>query len=52
VTDPDGSAWFDRRGQEADDKCAWRPAPFVDAATGYAYQYEWSNLVSSCVRKM
>src|SRR5262245_25795885 len=23
VTDPDGNAWFDRFGNEADDKCAW-----------------------------
>jgi hypothetical protein len=49
VTDADGSAWFDRRGYEADDKCAWSPAPFVDSATGYAYQYEWSNANSGCV---
>ena len=29
VTDPDGNAWYDRRGNEADDKCAWSPAPFI-----------------------
>jgi len=23
ATDPFGTAWFDRRGYEADDKCAW-----------------------------
>jgi hypothetical protein len=50
VTDADGSAWFDRRGNEADDKCAWSPAPFVDSTTGYAYQYEWSNANSACVK--
>ena len=50
VTDPDGNAWYDRRGNEADDKCAWSPAPFVDGATGYAYQYEWSNANSGCVK--
>jgi hypothetical protein len=49
VTDPDGTAWYDRRGNEADDKCAWSPAPFTDA--GYGYQYEWSNAVSGCVPK-
>ena len=27
VTDEDGNAWFDRRGYEADDKCAWNPTP-------------------------
>lgn len=57
VTDADGSAWYDRRGYEADDKCAWTPAPFADSATGqnadgtaFAYQYEWSNAVSGCVK--
>jgi hypothetical protein len=50
VTDPDGTAWYDRRGYEADDKCAWSPAPFIDG--GYGYQWEWSNAVSACVQKM
>jgi len=35
---------------EADDKCAWSPAPFIDPCTGYAYQYEWSNANSGCVK--
>jgi hypothetical protein len=48
VTDQDGNAWYDRRGYEADDKCAWSPAPFLDS--GYGYQYEWSNAVSGCVK--
>lgn len=48
VTDPDGNAWFDRRGYEADDKCAWSPAPFID--NGYGYQWEWSNEVGGCVK--
>ena len=52
VTDADGSAWYDRRGNEADDKCAWSPAPFVDSATGFAYQYEWSNAANGCVQTM
>jgi hypothetical protein len=50
VTDPDGTAWWDSRGYEADDKCAWSPTPFTDSSTGrnqdgsaFAYQYEWSN---------
>ena len=46
VTDPTGSTWFDRSGAEADDKCAWSPTPFL--VGGYGYQYEWSNLTSSC----
>jgi hypothetical protein len=57
VTDEDGTAWYDRRGYEADDKCAWSPTPFADAAAGlnvdgsaFAYQYEWSNLKSGCVK--
>jgi len=49
VTDPDGNAWYDRRGYEADDKCAWSPAPFIGTG-GYGYQYEWSNAVSGCVK--
>jgi hypothetical protein len=48
VTDPDGSAWYDRRGNEADDKCAWSPSPFLDGV--YGYQYEWSNANSGCVQ--
>jgi len=57
VTDADGTAWYDRRGNEADDKCAWSPAPFTDGAVGtntdgspFAFQYEWSNASSSCVQ--
>lgn len=48
VTDADLNAWFDRRGFEADDKCAWTPAPFI--VNGYGYQYEWSNAASGCVQ--
>jgi len=49
VTDPDLNAWFDSSGAEADDKCAWSPTPFLGTG-GFGYQYEWSNLVSGCVR--
>ena len=49
VTDEDGTAWFDRRGNEADDKCAWSPAPFI-GTNGYGYQWEWSNAASACVK--
>lgn len=48
VTDSELNAWFDHRGNEADDKCAWSPTPFIDGA--YAYQYEWSNANSGCVQ--
>lgn len=57
VTDEDGTAWYDRRGYEADDKCAWSPTPFTDASAGvnvdgsaFAFQYEWSNANSGCVK--
>jgi hypothetical protein len=49
VTDALGNAWFDRRGYEADDKCAWSPTPFIGTG-GYSYQYEWSNANSGCVK--
>ena len=47
ATDPDGTAWYDRQGYEADDKCAWSPSPFL--VNGFGYQYEWSNLEGGCV---
>lgn len=57
VTDEDGNAWYDRRGNEADDKCAWSPTPFTDSSAGlnfdgsaFAFQYEWSNANSGCVK--
>jgi hypothetical protein len=46
VTDPTGSTWYDSSGEEADDKCAWSPSPFLVGSFGY--QYEWSNLTKSC----
>jgi hypothetical protein len=46
VTDPDGNAWYDRRGAEADDKCAWTN---LFLSGGYGYQPEWSNLAGGCV---
>jgi hypothetical protein len=49
VTDALGNAWFDRRGYEADDKCAWTPTPFIGTG-GYGYQYEWSNANSACIK--
>jgi hypothetical protein len=49
VTDPTGAGWWDNRGAEADDKCAWSPAPFIGSG-GYGYQYEWSNAARGCIR--
>ena len=56
TTDALGTAWWDSStGEEADDKCAWSPAPFLVTGTDgtgnvYGYQYEWSNATSSCVQ--
>jgi hypothetical protein len=51
VTDEDGNAWFDNRGYEADDECAWsykrKATTFLDG--GYGYQQEWSNEANTCV---
>jgi hypothetical protein len=49
ATDADGTAWYDSKGNEADDKCAWSPAPFIGTG-GFAYQWEWSNANSACVK--
>jgi hypothetical protein len=60
ITDPLGSAWYDRRGQEDGDKCAWNfGQPIGTTATGsynqaigsgvYYLQQEWSNHSSGCV---
>jgi hypothetical protein len=48
VTDEDLNAWFDGSGNEADDKCAWSPSPFLDG--GFGYQDEWSNANKGCVQ--
>jgi hypothetical protein len=49
VTDQQLNAWFDRSGNEADDKCAWSPSPFIGTG-GFGYQYEWSNAARACVK--
>jgi hypothetical protein len=49
ITDPELNAWYDSRGNEADDKCAWSPTPFIGTG-GYSYQYEWSNANNGCVK--
>jgi hypothetical protein len=48
VTDPVGTGWWDRSGNEADDKCAWSPTPILSG--GFGYQDEWSNLLRRCVQ--
>jgi hypothetical protein len=49
VTDSTGTGWYDPRGYEADDKCAWSPSPFLGSG-GFGYQYEWSNAAHGCVQ--
>jgi hypothetical protein len=54
INDPFGNAWYDRRGAEGSDKCAWT----FGAVTGnynqtinthhYFLQQEWSNSPSGC----
>ena len=55
INDPLGNAWYDRRGNEGSDKCAWNfGSVSSDAANqtinGHRYilQQEWSNAVSGC----
>ena len=47
VTDPNGTAWYDSSGYEADDKCAWTG---LFLSNGYGYQPEWSNAANGCVQ--
>lgn len=59
ITDEQGSAWFDRRGSENGDKCAWNfgtatgpsGAQYNQTINGnhYYLQQEWSNKSSGCV---
>jgi hypothetical protein len=60
ITDPQGSAWWDRRGYENGDKCAWNFGSPLGGTNGsyynqvigagkYYLQQEWSNAHSKCV---
>jgi hypothetical protein len=60
ITDEQGSAWYDRRGNEDGDKCAWNFGTALGStSTGsynqaigsgkYYLQQEWSNHSSGCV---
>ncbi|HKW00524.1 MAG TPA: hypothetical protein VJN96_11905 [Vicinamibacterales bacterium] len=42
VTDPQGNAWFDSSGYEADDKCAWHHL-YQTTGGGFFVQPEYSN---------
>ena len=62
ITDPQGSAWYDRSGYENGDKCAWNFGTALGSTGGsgtaynqtinthpYYLQQEWSNASSKCV---
>jgi hypothetical protein len=60
ITDPLGTAWFDQRGYEDGDKCAWTFGTALGGSSGAQYnqtinggryylQREWSNRSSGCV---
>jgi hypothetical protein len=60
ITDPLGTAWYDQRGYENGDKCAWNFGSALGGANGAQYnqvigsghyylQQEWSNASSRCV---
>jgi hypothetical protein len=55
INDPLGNAWFDRRGYEGSDKCAWNFGSVGSdggnqTINGHRYilQQEWSNATSGC----
>jgi len=61
INDPYLSAWWDNKGYEGSDKCAWTFGPTSRTAVGpynqtidghrYLLQQEWSNATKSCVQR-
>jgi len=51
LTDPQGSAWYDRQGSENADKCAWQfssTQAFTNGST-WMIQGNWSNAAAGCI---
>jgi len=54
INDPLGNAWYDNRGYEGSDKCAWNFGAVTGSSNqtinGHSYivQQEWSNAISGC----
>ncbi len=61
INDPYLNAWWDNKGYEGSDKCAWTFGPTSASADGaynqringhlYLLQQEWSNATKSCVQR-
>ncbi|HXI21046.1 MAG TPA: hypothetical protein VNH46_08180 [Gemmatimonadales bacterium] len=52
ITDPRGSAWYDRQGNENADKCAWQFSAPVKLSNGTSWkiQMNWSNASKGCLQ--
>ena len=62
INDPYGNAWWDNKGYEGSDKCAWTfgsplgttaNGPYNQVINGHRYllQREWSNATKRCVQR-
>ena len=52
ITDPEGTGWVDRQGEEIADKCAWTFGKCVAlGSTQWQLQKEWSNADHGCVQE-
>ena len=53
ITDANGNAWYDQRGQEIGDKCAWTFNGLVSlpGAGTWQLQMEWSNAANGCIQQ-
>ncbi len=52
ITDADGSAWYDSKGSEIGDKCAWQFQSCVNLTNGnWQLQQEWSNHITGCLQQ-